>query len=127
MDKDFNDALGNIVLTNILDAQALVATRVWEPLREGVNISLIYQNATDGARAGFLHYSAGASVPRHIHQGFEHILILHGSQIDGDATYWPGTLVIHAPGSQHNIIAPQGCIALGIWEKPVQFVGNLAL
>lgn len=121
MDKVFDNPLGNLVLTNLLDEQALITSRNWQPLREGVNISPIYEIDDMGPRAAFLHYIPGASVPRHLHQGFEHIFILHGSQIDGETTYRQGTLVIHAPDSHHNISSPEGCVALGIWEKPVKF------
>ena len=67
-------------------------------------------------------YLPGASIPVHEHIGFEHILILHGVQQDDKKVYSKGTLVIHKPGSQHRIRSPEGCIALGIWQKPVKFL-----
>ena len=121
MDTLFNNAGGNMVLQHLFDEQFIVRTRQWQPLREGVNISPIYEVDEMGPRAAFLHYLPGASVPKHIHQGIEHILILHGSQIDGQVTYTTGTLVVHGPDTFHNIHSPEGCLALGIWEKPVKF------
>lgn len=109
------------VLEGLFDETALISSRSWQPLREGVNISPIYEHDDEGPRAAFLHYTPGAHVPNHIHQGFEHILILHGSQVDGERVYRAGTLVIHAPHSNHQIVSPEGCVALGIWEKPVKF------
>lgn len=111
---------GCTVLDNIFDVEKLITERVWDVLREGVFISFIY-NTEGGAQAAFLHYLPGASIPRHVHTGFEHILILQGSQEDGEKTYQKGTLVIHRPDSSHEISSPEGCFALGIWEKPNTF------
>lgn len=109
------------VLPGLFDKSRLIASREWQTLRDGVFISPIYQIDEMGPRAAFLHYTPGASVPNHVHQGFEHILILHGSQIDGEQVYGAGTLVIHGPASNHQINSPEGCVALGVWEKPVRF------
>lgn len=113
---------GALILANLFKPAALLTTREWKPLTEGVFISAIYETENQGARAALLHYMPGASVPNHRHMGFEHILILDGWQKDGAVIYEAGTLVVHAPGSQHNLVAPEGCLALGIWEKPVAFV-----
>lgn len=120
-----SSALGNsgdaLILHNIFDTQTLIASRSWEVLRDGVFISLIYGSDENSPQAAFLHYLPGASVPVHVHKGFEHILILDGAQNDGAKVYSKGTLVIHATGSDHQITSPGGCFALGIWEKPVAF------
>lgn len=42
--------------------------------------------------------------------------------MDGAMLYEVGSLIIHPPGTEHDLVAPEGCIALGIWEKPVAFV-----
>ena len=110
------------ILEGLFEPDNLVEQRDWEVLRDGVNISVIYDEGRDGPRAAFLHYLPGASVPVHEHVGYEHILILSGTQQDGKNVYHKGTLVIHKPGSQHNIRSPEGCIALGIWQKPVKFL-----
>jgi anti-sigma factor ChrR (cupin superfamily) len=109
-----------MIIENLFDAQTLIADREWRSLTEGVLISLIYDR-DGGSRAAFLHYQPGASVPNHRHMGFEHILILQGAQNDGEKTYRAGTLVIHPPGTQHHLVAPEGCLALGIWERAVAF------
>lgn len=110
-----------LILDDIFDSQALIASRSWQVLREGVFISPIYGSDDNSPQAAFLHYLPGSSVPSHLHRGFEHILILHGSQIDGERVYSKGTLVIHSLGSSHQIRSPEGCLALGIWERPVAF------
>jgi anti-sigma factor ChrR (cupin superfamily) len=117
------DKLESVLAINgLLDAEALLAKREWQPLRPGVAISYIYRTSSKGPSAAFLHYQAGASVPSHIHPDFEHILILHGSQSDGTAIYGKGSLVIKPPDSQHQIQSSEGCIALAIWIKPVMFL-----
>jgi anti-sigma factor ChrR (cupin superfamily) len=116
-------AMNNIlVLPNIFDIDGLLAQSQWQPLVEGVRFCEIYSREPAGARAAFLHYLPGAKVPPHKHQGLEHILILQGYQIDGDKTYSVGTLVIHPESTVHSLDSPEGCVALGIWEKPVTFV-----
>ena len=112
----------SLVIHGLLDPQSLLGSYQWEPLAEGVNSATLYQTGEVSCRAALLHYLPGASVATHRHAGFEHILILHGSQHDGDVVYRPGTLVIHKPGTSHSIYSPHGCIALGIWEKPVEFM-----
>jgi len=116
---DFADSA--LIIDNIFDSQSLIASRTWEILHEGVFISPIYQSDDNSPRAAFLHYLPGSSIPTHLHAGFEHILILEGSQQDGDRLYSSGTLVIHRPGSHHWITSASGCLALGIWERPVRF------
>lgn len=114
---DFDTSL---VIRGLLDPQSLIEQRDWQVLAEGVFSSPIYTNG-DNCRAALLHYLPGATVGSHLHAGFEHILVLQGSQHDGDRVYEAGTLVIHKPGTRHTIHSPGGCIALGIWEKPVAF------
>lgn len=111
-----------VILPNIFDVDYLLQHCQWLPLVEGVRYAPIYNDEPDGARAAFLHYAPGASVPPHKHQGLEHILILQGSQLDGDKVYCAGTLVIHPVDTVHGLSSPEGCVALGIWERPVAFV-----
>ncbi|HEU5075543.1 MAG TPA: cupin domain-containing protein [Polyangiaceae bacterium] len=95
------------------------------PFRPGVEIARLYQNDATGASAAVLRYAPGASVPEHIHQGYEHVLVLEGEQRDHRGSYPAGTLVVNAPGTRHTVTSPGGCIALLIWQNPVHFVeGN---
>lgn len=119
-----NDFEKVLVLPGLFDPEQCIAQRDWQPLAEGVFISTLYETGDYSSRAALLHYLPGAQVASHQHAGFEHILILQGSQFDGDAMYEAGTLVIHKPDTRHTLYSPEGCIALGIWEKPVQFVGG---
>lgn len=105
----------------LFDATAREA-RVWEPFRDGIEISWIYGAGETTASAAFLRYAPGATVPAHAHDAHEHILVLEGSQTDENGTHGPGTLVVNPPGTHHSIVSEEGCMVLAIWEKPVRFL-----
>ncbi len=83
----------------------------------------LYGDGIAGPSAAIIRYRKGAAVPLHRHAGYEHILVLAGSQRDQHGTAGIGTLSINQPGSQHELVSEAGCIVLAIYEKPVQFVG----
>lgn len=112
----------SIVVDGLFDRAKLLAERDWQPLREGVFISLIYDTGEDGPKAAFLHYLPGAKVPSHSHLGFEHIFVLHGAQSDENNACPAGSLMIHSPDSHHEVTSLEGCLVLAIWNKPVQFI-----
>ena len=92
----------------------------WQPFRPGVEIYRLYGDGDQGPAAALLKYAPGARVPEHEHQGYEHIIVLSGSQRDHQGSHGTGTLVINPPGSEHSVISEAGCIVLIIWEKPVK-------
>ena len=104
-----------------------LATRVlapgfeWMPYRDGVRIHRLYGAGEAGPSAALLRYEPGASIPRHVHQGYEHLYVLHGTQVDARGTHAAGTLVINPPGSSHAVVSPTGCVVLVIWERPIAF------
>ncbi|MEM7062721.1 MAG: cupin domain-containing protein [Cyanobacteria bacterium P01_B01_bin.77] len=91
----------------------------WQPFRRGVEIHRLYGDGQQGPSAALLKYEPGAKVPDHSHTGYEHIIVLSGSQRDYQGNHATGTLVINPPGSSHNVVSDEGCIVLIIWEKPV--------
>jgi anti-sigma factor ChrR (cupin superfamily) len=109
---------GSAMILRDLLSQRQLDAEPWEPFREGIEIRWIYK-IPNGCAAALLRYAPGASLGRHLHVGFEHILVLRGSQIDDNGEHAPGTLLIHPPGTTHAISSPQGCIVLAVWEKPV--------
>ncbi len=108
-----------IVLKNLWKIAELQDQLPWEPFREGVEIYRLYGEGVQGSAAALIRYAPGASVPRHTHQGFEHILVLSGSQTDQNGVHLKGSLVINPPQSHHSVISESGCIVLAIWEKPI--------
>jgi anti-sigma factor ChrR (cupin superfamily) len=93
----------------------------WQPFRPGVEIARIYGTGESGPAAALLRYAPGASVPRHAHVDYEHILVLTGSQRDERGVYPAGTLLVHGAGTSHTVASDEGCVVLAIWNAPVQF------
>jgi anti-sigma factor ChrR (cupin superfamily) len=106
-----------MILRGLFSEQTL-ESECWEPFRDGIEVRWIYRTPS-GCQAALLRYAPGASLVRHLHVGYEHILVLRGSQIDDNGEHLAGTLLIHAPGTSHAITSPNGCIVLAVWEKPV--------
>lgn len=93
----------------------------WQPLREGIEIARLYV-AADGASMAFLRFTPGARLPRHVHEGYEHIYILQGTQHDDAGQHVAGALLVHPPGTSHAVVSPTGCLVLAFWERPVRFL-----
>lgn len=119
-----NKSVYEVPLVFKLALDALRHCEAFEPLRPGVDISRLYRHEASGASAAVLRYAPGASVPEHIHEGYEHVLVLEGEQRDHRGSYPAGTLVVNPPGTRHTVSSPQGCLALLIWQRPVRFVDD---
>ena len=113
-----------IVLANLFRDPASWETLAWQPFREGIEAAWLYQSENGGPAAALLRYQPGSSAPAHRHAGWEHIVVLAGSQQDHLARYEVGSLVVNPPGSEHSVLCPEGCVALLIWEKTPQFLGE---
>jgi anti-sigma factor ChrR (cupin superfamily) len=94
----------------------------WQPYKKGVDIYRLYGDGVTGPTAALLRYREHGEVPLHEHVGYEHILILSGSQQDENGNYPEGSFVINPPGTRHQVHSDAGCIVLAIYEKPVQFL-----
>jgi anti-sigma factor ChrR (cupin superfamily) len=110
-----------LVIENLREVAIASDQLPWQPLRSGVEICSLCQDADSGGHLALLRYQPGASVPRHHHPGYEQILVLAGEQGDERGTYPAGTLVVNPPGSQHQVTSPQGCVVLIFWQRPVVF------
>ena len=96
----------------------------WQPFREGLEIHRLYGEVEGGPTAALLRFKEAGEVPLHEHGGYEHILVLTGSQCDQNSEAAVGTLMINPPGTVHRVIAEAGCIVLAIYEKPVRFIAE---
>ena len=94
----------------------------WTIFREGVDIHRLYGDGITGPTAALLRFRETTEIPVHVHEGYEHILVLAGRQQDEGGVLEPGTLRIHAPGTTHRVTGEAGCIVLAIYEKPVSFL-----
>ncbi len=92
----------------------------WQPFHEGVDIHRLYGDGVHGPTAALMRFRRGGKVPLHHHDGYEHIVVLSGSQHDQNSRADEGTLIVNPPGSAHSVVS-DGCIVLAIYEKPVAF------
>jgi anti-sigma factor ChrR (cupin superfamily) len=111
-----------IQLTDLFQIEKIQDEIHWKPFRDGVEIHHLYGDGVTGPSAALLRYGRSGNVPMHEHQGYEHIIVLSGSQRDQNGEAVAGTLTISAPGTRHELVSDAGCIVLAIYEKPVKFV-----
>lgn len=97
----------------------------FEPLisdgRSGVEIHRLYTGAETGeSAAAVVRYLPGATAKAHRHTGHELIYVMSG-ELETEAGRHPaGSLLSMSPDSVHTPRSPLGCLALVVWEKPVQ-------
>ena len=94
----------------------------WVPFREGVEIYRLYGDGIEGPTAALIRFQPGASVPLHEHMGYEHIIVLSGSQVDENSRAGAGSLIVNPPRTRHSVSSERGCIVLAIYERPVAFL-----
>jgi anti-sigma factor ChrR (cupin superfamily) len=93
----------------------------WAHFRPGVEIHRLWGDPA-GASAALLRYRPGAGVPRHLHEGEEHVYVLEGAQRDDHGVHAAGTEVVNLAGSIHTVDSPDGCVVLVVWDRPVRFL-----
>jgi anti-sigma factor ChrR (cupin superfamily) len=94
----------------------------WEPTAfPGVWTKKLYEDAS-GRMTVVTKMAPGARLPRHRHVGLEQSFVLEGSLVDADGACTAGNYVWRRAGSVHNAWSPDGCIVLGIFEKPNEFL-----
>lgn len=92
-------------------------------LRTNVLIHLLFDNKKDdpnGSDAALIKYLPGAFTPRHLHIGYEMVLVLDGQYVENDVLYGPGSLIIRAPGTTHEMRTIDGCTLLAMRDIPVK-------
>ena len=110
-----------IQLDHLFDLASRLHEISWKPFGDGVEIHRLYGDGVTGPTAALIHFIKDAQIPRHYHEGYEHILILAGSQTDQNGKIEVGTLRIHPPGTSHSVVGQAGCVVLAIYEKAVTF------
>ena len=92
-------------------------------LRENVLIHPLFDNTKDdpaGSDAALIRYLPGAFTPRHLHIGFEMVFVLDGDYIENEVSYGPGSLIVRAPGTTHEMRSVNGCTFLATRDVPVK-------
>jgi anti-sigma factor ChrR (cupin superfamily) len=99
-----------------------VAKIQWEPTKyPGVFTKTLYQDPS-GKCTSLTKMEKGARLPTHKHVGLEQSYVLEGTLVDDDGACTAGNFVWRRPGSVHSAWSPDGCIVLGVFERPNQFV-----
>jgi anti-sigma factor ChrR (cupin superfamily) len=93
------------------------AALIFEPLRDGVDVAWLHRDSDGGPAAAVVRYRPGARVPRHRHPGWERVIVISGSQADARGLLKAGDFALNAPGTEHDVVSEEGCLALLIWER----------
>jgi anti-sigma factor ChrR (cupin superfamily) len=115
-------ARGVLQLKDLFHIAEWQHTLRWAPFREGIDIYRLYGDGESGPAAALLRFHPGARVPMHAHLGYEHIVVLAGSQVDENCRAAAGSLIVNPPQTSHSVFSETGCIVLAIYEKPVAFL-----
>ncbi|MFB9290551.1 cupin domain-containing protein [Pseudoduganella plicata] len=116
-DKVLKMAVGAVALPDI-------EFHEYQPgLRKRVLIHPLFDNTKDdpaGSDAALIRYLPGAFTPRHLHMGYEMVFVLQGDYIENDVTFAPGSLIVRAPGTTHEMRSNHGCTILAMRDVPVK-------
>jgi anti-sigma factor ChrR (cupin superfamily) len=94
----------------------------WEPTKyPGVEVKTLYKDPT-GRQTTLTRMAPGSRLPQHRHRGVEQSYVLEGTLVDDDGACTAGNFVHRRPGSVHDAWSPDGCIVLGIFEAPNEFL-----
>lgn len=113
---------GTIELTKLFQIVENQDQYEWGHFRDHVDVHRLYGDGVTGPTAALLRYRETSPIPLHVHEGYEHILVLCGAQEDEQGLIEAGTLRVHAPGTIHRGTGFAGCIVLAIYEKAVRFL-----
>ena len=94
----------------------------WEPSPfPGIENKVLYEEPS-GRRTILTRMAPGARITRHRHVGLEQSFILEGSLVDDEGACTAGNFVWRRAGSVNEAWSPDGCIGLGIFESPNEFL-----
>ena len=109
---DLNSDFNQRVVQNARDA-------VWtaSPL-PGVDRRMLDRIGAEVARAtSIVRYAAGSHFDRHVHEGGEEILVLHGVFSDENGDYSAGAYLRNPPGTSHAPFSRDGCtLFVKLWQ-----------
>ena len=94
----------------------------WEPTKfSGVDTKVLYRD-DNGRQTTLTRMAPGARLPAHRHVGIEQSYVLEGTLVDDDGACTAGNFVWRRAGSVHNAWSPDGCVVLGVFEAPNEFL-----
>ena len=94
----------------------------WEPTRyPGIETKVLYRDER-GRQTTLTRMAPGARLPDHRHVGIEQSYVLQGTLVDDDGACTAGNFVGRRAGSVHSAWSPDGCVVLGVFEAPNEFL-----
>lgn len=95
----------------------------WQPTQlPGVKMKLLWKDETKEGYTALFKMEPGARLPQHRHVGVEQTFVLEGSLVDENGSCEAGNFVWRHPGSVHSAHSPDGCLLLGIFQQPNEFL-----
>jgi putative transcriptional regulator len=94
----------------------------WKKLSSQVRVSRL-RTGDAVNEVALYHINAGASIPKHTHNGTELTLVLEGAFSDEEGRYEAGDFVMRDASQQHTPTATQerDCICIGVLDAPIKF------
>ena len=94
----------------------------WQPTRwPGIEIKVLMEDKATGMMTSLTRLAPGAELPDHMHVGIEQSYVLEGALVDHEGACTTGNFVWRKAGSRHSAHAPDGCVVLGVFQKPNKF------
>ena len=95
----------------------------WEPTKfPGIEMKILWRDDDGEGFTAMFRVEAGARLPLHRHVGVEQTFVLEGSLVDDEGACTAGNFVWRHPGSVHSAYSPDGCLAIGIFQKQNEFL-----
>ena len=95
----------------------------WEATEfPGVEQKMLCQDSQSEAFTALFRMQPGAHLPRHRHLGIEQTYVLEGSLVDDEGVCTAGNFVWRYPDSVHEAHSPDGCLTIGIFQRPNEFL-----
>ena len=100
-----------------------VSQLAWEPTRfPGIKMKMLWQDEDSEAFTALFLLEPGARLPQHRHSGVEQTFVLEGSLVDEEGACTAGNFVWRRAGSVHSAYSPDGCLSVGVFQKPNEFL-----
>ena len=109
--------------SHFIDVQQLE----WQPTQfPGITMKILWRDDQSDSFTGLFRCEAGAQLPLHRHTGIEQTFVLEGSLVDEAGTCTSGNFVWRERGSVHAAHSPDGCLLLGSFQQPNEFLDPAA-
>jgi len=102
-----------------------VAQIPWSPTEfPGVEMKILWREPGGEAFTALFRLAPGARLPPHRHRGVEQTWVLEGSLADDQGVCTRGNFVWRDAGSVHTAYSPDGCVIIGFFQRPNEFMGE---